>query len=91
MRMRYVPGIERGTVRVEHRDRVERVGDGVGEGDRGQIMLGPVRHVLFYYKINRSLFQGSRGSDSTHLLLLKIFWLLWASGLKWCPRAGEEG
>jgi len=47
MRMRYVPGIERGTVRVEHRDRVERVGDGVGEGDRGQIMLGPVRHVLF--------------------------------------------
>lgn len=61
MRMRYVPGIERGTVRVEHRNRVERVGDGVGEGDRGQIMLGPVRHVLFYSKINRSLFQGSRG------------------------------
>ena len=61
VRMRYVPGIERGTVRVEPRDRVERVGDGVGEGDRGQIMLGPVRHALFYSKINRSLFQGSRG------------------------------
>ena len=45
--------LQRGTVRVEHRDRVERVGDGVGEGDRGQIMLGPVRHVLFYYKINK--------------------------------------
>lgn len=60
VRMRYVPGIERGTVREGHRDRMERVGDGVGEGDRGQIMLGPVRHVLFYSKINRSLFQGSR-------------------------------
>lgn len=61
VRMRYVPGIERGAVRMEPRDRVERVGDGVGEGDRGQIMLGPVRHALFYSKINRSLFQGSRG------------------------------
>ena len=47
-------------MREGHRDRMERVGDGVGEGDRGQIMLGPVRHVLFYSKINRSLFQGSR-------------------------------
>ena len=46
------------TIPEEHRNRVERVGDGVGEGDRGQIMLGPVRHVLFYSKINRSLFQG---------------------------------
>ena len=35
MRMRYVPGIERGTVRVEHRNRVERVGDG-GAGMVGE-------------------------------------------------------
>lgn len=46
VRMRYIPGIERGTVRVEPRDRVERVGDGVEEGDSGQTMLGPVRHAL---------------------------------------------